>query len=368
MRLLFAAFNIDLYIQNVALTKILVLRFSAMGDVVLLVPVIRSFVAAYPDAEVTVVTRPKFASFFTDMERVVPFPADVDHTYNGIFGMRDLFKKLLKKSSYDVVLDMHDHIRTILLRSMFKIFFTRVIVFEKGRPEKKLITRKENKVATPLIHTVERYRLAFEKAGFPFPIQPPPYFHLKDSIHRETEEWLEKNNITKKEKWIGIAPFAMHLSKIWPLENYADVMTRLTEKFPVKFFLFGGGEKEIKFFETLQQKFPSQCVVVAGQLKLKQELALMERLDLMLCVDSSNMHLAAMMGIPIISIWGGTHTDVGFGPYGKHSDSIVELSRTELPCRPCSVYGREKCFRGDFACLTWIKPEQIAIQIEKAIA
>ena len=86
-----------LYIQNVALTKILVLRFSAMGDVVLLVPVIRSFVTAYPDVEVTIVTRPKFASFFTNMERVVPFPADVDHTYNGILGMRELFKKFSKK-------------------------------------------------------------------------------------------------------------------------------------------------------------------------------------------------------------------------------------------------------------------------------
>src|SRR5688572_21759959 len=116
-----------------------------MGDVVLLVPVVRSFVAAYPDVEVTVVTRPKFASFFTDMERVVAFPADVDHTYNGVFGMRDLFKKLLKKSSYDVVLDMHDHFRTIILRNLFKIFFTRVIVFDKGRSQKKEISRKANK-------------------------------------------------------------------------------------------------------------------------------------------------------------------------------------------------------------------------------
>ena len=84
-----------------ALKKILVLRFSAMGDVVLLVPVIRSLVATYPDIEVTVVTRPKFASFFTDMERVVPFPADVDYTYNGIFGMRELFGKLLRKGNYE---------------------------------------------------------------------------------------------------------------------------------------------------------------------------------------------------------------------------------------------------------------------------
>src|SRR5688500_8637946 len=208
-----------------------------MGDVVLLVPVIRSFVAAYPDAEVTVVTRPKFASFFTDIERVIPFPADVDHTYNGVFGMRDLFKKLLKKSSYDVVLDMHDHIRTIILRNLFKIFFTRVIVFDKGRGEKKEISRKENKIVRPLPHTVERYRSAFEKAGYKFDIQSPPYFQLKESVKEETNEWLKKSNLSKNEKWIGIAPFAMHRSKIWPLENYIDVITHLIGKEqPVKFF------------------------------------------------------------------------------------------------------------------------------------
>lgn len=339
-----------------------------MGDVVLLVPVIRSLVAAYPDVEVTIVTRPKFASFFTDMERVVPFPADVDHTYNGVFGIRDLFKKLLKKASYDVVLDMHDHIRTILLRNMFKIFFTRVIVFDKGRSEKKEITRKENKINRPLPHTVDRYRLAFEKAGFPFAIQPPPYFLLKENIFQETDEWLEKNHIAKHERWIGLAPFAMHLSKIWPLENYIEVISKVTNKSPVKFFLFGGGEKEIKYFETLTQKFPSHCVIVAGQLKLKQELVLMKKLDVMVCVDSSNMHLAALMGIPVISIWGGTHTDVGFGPYGKGEESIIQIGREALPCRPCSVYGREKCLRGDFACLTWITPEQVTARIENIVS
>ncbi len=338
-----------------------------MGDVVLLVPVIRSFVAAYPDVEVTVVTRPKFASFFTDIERVVPFPADVDHTYNGIFGMRDLFKKLLMKGSYDIVVDMHDHIRTIMLRSLFKIFFTPVVVFEKGRSEKRSITQKENKSVIPLIHTVERYRLGFEKAGFSFPILSPPYFQLKESIKKEVDDWLLKKNISKNEKWIGIAPFARHLSKIWPLDNYLEVMSKLIEKSPVKFFLFGGGEKELKYFQTIEQKFPEHCVVVAGNLKLKQELALIEKLDLLLCVDSSNMHLASLMGIPVISIWGGTHTDVGFGPFGKKEESIIQISRQELTCRPCSVFGREKCYRGDFACLTWITPEKVLDQMEKVV-
>ncbi|HKZ39202.1 MAG TPA: glycosyltransferase family 9 protein, partial [Chryseolinea sp.] len=266
-----------------ALTKILVLRFSAMGDVVLLVPVIRSFVAAYPDVEVTVVTRPKFASFFTDIERVVPFPADVDNTYNGIFGMRELFKKLLLKGSYEVVIDMHDHIRTIMLRNLFKIFFTRVVIFQKGRRAKRAISRKTNKSTTPLIHTVERYRLAFEKAGFTFPILPPPFFKIKETIKNEVAEWLQKNNVSKNERWVGVAPFAKHTSKIWPLDNYIQVMSNLIEKSLVKFFLFGGGEKEVMYFETLRAKFPDRCIVVAGQLKLKQELALMEKLDLMLC-------------------------------------------------------------------------------------
>jgi ADP-heptose:LPS heptosyltransferase len=351
----------------VALTKILVLRFSAMGDVVLLVPVIRSFVAAYPDVEVTVVTRPKFASFFTDIDRVVPFPADVDNTYNGIFGMRELFKKLLIKGSYEVVIDMHDHIRTMMLRSLFKIFFTRVVVFQKGRSEKRAITRKTDKSTIPLIHTVERYRLAFEKAGFTFPILPPPFFKVKESIKNEVAEWLQKKSISKNERWVGIAPFAMHTSKIWPLDNYVKVMSNLIEKSPVKFFLFGGGEKEVTYFESLRAKFPDRCIVVAGQLKLKQELALMEKLDLMLCVDSSNMHLASLIGIPVVSIWGGTHTDVGFGPFGKGDESIIQISRDELPCRPCSVYGREKCYRGDFACLTWITPQRVAEEIEKKI-
>ena len=334
-----------------------------MGDVVLLVPVIRSFVATYPDVEVTVVTRPKFASFFTDIERVIPFPADVDHTYNGIFGMRDLFKKLLKKASYDVVLDMHDHIRTIMLRNLFKVFAGKVIVFDKGRKEKHAITREDNKSTASLIHTVERYRLAFEKAGYPFAILPRPYFLVKDSTLTETTEWLNENGIEKKEKWIGIAPFARHTSKIWPLNNYDDLISRMIAKSSLKFFLFGGGEAEVEFLAGLQKKFPEHSVVVAGQLKLKQELALMQMLDLMLCVDSSNMHLAALMGTPLLSIWGGTHPDVGFGPYGSSEENIIQISRTELPCRPCSVYGREKCLRGDFACLAWITPDQIASHV-----
>jgi ADP-heptose:LPS heptosyltransferase len=349
-----------------ALKKILVLRFSAMGDVVLLVPVVKSLVATYPDVEVTVVTRPKFASLFTDIERVVPFPADVDYTYSGILGMRELFGKLLRKGGYDIVMDMHDHIRTIILRNLFKIFGTPVVVFEKGRKQKRAFTRKDNKITTPLPHTVERYSKAFEKAGYPVTIGSPPYFTIKSSTEDQVTEWLQKNDLSKKERWIGIAPFAMHASKIWPVQNYAKVIEQLVKKFPAKFFLFGGG-KDLIFFESLKETFPGHCVVVAGQLKIKQEIALMRHLDLMLCVDSSNMHLASLAGTPLLSVWGGTHADVGFGPYVKNDESIVQIGRDVLPCRPCSVYGKEVCYRGDFACLNYITPEDVVGRMEKLL-
>jgi len=338
-----------------------------MGDVALMVPVVRSLVAAYPDVEVTIVTRPKFAPFFYDMERVVVFPADVDYTYTGFFGLRDLFKKLMRKGNYEVVIDLHDHIRTILLRTFFKLFGFHVVVFDKGRKEKKSFTRKENKITTPLPHTVERYRLAFEKAGYPFSIGEPPFLALSDVI-QNASGWFAYKKSAESRKWIGIAPFAMHKSKIWPLENYQTVIEEVVKQRDVKFFLFGGGEREIAFFESLHKQFPDRCEVIAGQLKLRQEISLMQHLDLMLCVDSSNMHLASLAGVPIVSVWGGTHPDVGFYPYGIKEENIIQISREELPCRPCSVYGREKCYRGDFACLNFIKPAAVVEKILQRIS
>jgi ADP-heptose:LPS heptosyltransferase len=347
--------------------KILVIRLSAMGDVMLLVPVLRSLVAANTQVEVTVLTRPKFASFFTGIERVSTFSADVDKEYAGVFGIRKLVADIQKKHSYDLVIDVHDHIRTILIRSLFKLSGKRIITFNKGRKEKKAFVRRENKITNPLPHTVDRYKAAFQKAGFNFPLIKGPY--LIPSIEAENllHDWLTKHGLSKNETWIGLAPFSMHTSKIWPIANYPQLIASLIKKFPVKFFLFGGGAKEISYFEEVKQLFPNHCVMVAGQLKMPQEIALMKHLDLMLCTDSSNMHLAVLSGTPLLSIWGGTHPNVGFGPFGKDEECILQISRQELPCRPCSVYGKETCHRGDFACMTNITVDTVINRIEKLV-
>ncbi|MFZ2906176.1 MAG: glycosyltransferase family 9 protein [Cyclobacteriaceae bacterium] len=343
--------------------KILVLRFSGMGDLALMVPVLRSLVAAHQHIQVTVVTQPRFAFFFQNIDRVTVFEADIDEKFAGFFGVRQLFRALFLTKDFDVVIDLHNHIRTIVLRNLFKVFGRPVFALDKGGKEKKAFSRKEKKITRPLPHQVERYQKVFEKAGYSFQLLKPPYLIPSDESKKLVEGWFVKKGLKKNEKWIGLAPFARHKTKIWPTANYPKLIDALIKKIPVKFFLYGSGDEEIKYFEDLQQLFPEHIVMVAGRLKLPQETTLMTHLDLMVCVDSSTMHLATMVNTPVLSIWGGSHPDVGWAPFGKGEESIVQISRVDIACRPCSVYGKETCFRGDFACLNWITPEMVTERV-----
>lgn len=303
--------------------RVLVLRFSGMGNVALIVPVIRSLVASHHDIEVTIVTRPGFAPFFAGIERVIVFDADIDHKFKGFFGIRQLFRALVLKKNYDVVIDLHDHVRTVILRNLFKLFGKRVVVFDKGKKDKKAFARKENRTTGPLPDIIERYHAAFEKAGLHFKLLQPPHLLPTEESKKLIAAWFVKKGLVKNEKWIGLAPFASNKSMIWPVANYPKVIDSVLKKTPVKFFLYGGGDEEIQYFEDLQSLFPEQCVIVAGRLKLPQELTLIHHLDLMVCVGSPNMHLAALSNIPVLSILSGTSTDADLTPE-KVSQKILD--------------------------------------------
>jgi ADP-heptose:LPS heptosyltransferase len=344
--------------------KLLVIRFSAMGDVVLLVPALKSLLHAYRDISVTVVTRPRFAPFFAGIPRLEVVGADVDVTYRGLRGMYGLARMLIKRGPFEVAFDLHDHLRTMILRTILRLSGLRVIVFKKGRHEKKELVRPRNKVVRQLPHTVDRYREAFTRYGLRFEMLPGPFLVPDETTVADTRQWLIGNGLTPGlQKWIGIAPFANHRTKIWPGDYVNRLIDLIQKRTDCHFFLFGGGREEIEFFEKVRDAFPAKCTIVAGVLEIRQEIALMTLLDLMVCVDSSNMHLAALAGTPLLSLWGGTHPNTGFGPYLYDDSAILQIGRDELPCRPCSVYGRETCLRGDFACLYRLTPELVSQQI-----
>jgi ADP-heptose:LPS heptosyltransferase len=330
-----------------------------MGDVALLAPVVQAFTLRYPDVDITLVTRQKFAVFFEQFPNIRVVGADFDGRHKGFWGLVRLFNELRQVDSFGVVVDAHQNVRSGVLKSLFWLVGIPSVTIDKGRAEKKALTRKENKIRGQLLHSVERYAQVFDRAGYALQATRPFQFPPVPSADNELAAFLNRQSIAPDTPWLGIAPFAQHLQKMWPFERFAPLLDQLYAGPPLTIFLFGGGSAEIAQLETLRQQFP-QAILVAGQLSLAAELALIRRLKGMLCMDSGNMHLTALSGVPVLSIWGATHPDAGFGPWGQGDEAILQISPDVLTCRPCSVFGNKPCWRGNVACLDWISAEAVA--------
>jgi ADP-heptose:LPS heptosyltransferase len=340
--------------QQSKVLKILVIRLSAMGDVAMTVPVLSSFINKYPHIKLSMLSKKNFGSFF-DSSKIHFIGIDMKY-YEGLNGLYELFK-ILKKEKFDLVIDLHDVLRSNVLRFFFRfIGGTKVFVVDKGRKEKKALTRKRNKIFKPLKTTIERYVDVFKYAGFDIT--------LSGNVYESGIEVLEKvSAILPHEKnavCIGIAPFAAHHGKIYPLEKMADILDYLSIK-GFYLFLFGGGDNERLQLQEWASKFP-HCVSVVGKFTLKEELQLISKLDLMLSMDSANMHLASLVGTTVISVWGATHPYAGFTGWKQLPENIVQIDK---PCRPCSVYGNRKCYLTDspYACMREIRPAMIIEKI-----
>lgn len=281
-------------------------------------------------------------------------------------GLIRLFNELRQLASFDVLLDTHQNMRSAVLKSLFRLVGVSSFTIDKGRAEKSALTRKTNKIRRQLPHSVERYAQVFDAAGLTLqpakPFQFPPF----TTAEAELDAFLKKQAITRDTPWLGIAPFAQHTQKMWPFERFAPLLAQLYAGPPLTVFLFGGGTTEIAQLETLQRQFP-QAILVAGQLSMAAELLLISRLSGMLCMDSGNMHLAALSGVPVLSIWGATHPDAGFGPWGQGDEAILQISPDVLTCRPCSVFGNKPCWRGDLACLNDISVEAVSARVRQML-
>ena len=319
--------------------KILAYRFSAFGDVAMIVPVLKEFLAQNPDVEIVFVSRKNFADLFLGVERLTFRGVNLDD-YKGLFGLRKLVKELNKEFQPKYVADLHDVLRSKIMTILFKLRRKKTATLDKGRAEKKQLTQKENKLKKTLKPTTERYADVFRTLGF----------SLKLS-HQ-----LPKNSTPKS--GIGFAPFAQHEGKMLPIEKSLELVKILSQNHSI--FLFGGGKKEVEILSKWEQELDN-VTSLAGKLSLKEELKKIAELELMISMDSANMHLASLVGTRVVSVWGATHYFAGFLGYGQSEKDIVEI--TDLKCRPCSVFGNKPCYRGDYACLKTIEISEILKKI-----
>ena len=322
------------------MTRILAYRFSAFGDVAMTVPVFTEFLQQNPDVEVVMVSRKNFQDLFEGIPNLIFKGIDFDE-YKGILGLRKLGKLLLKEVQPDYMADLHDVIRTKTLDLFFIKNGFKVYKINKGKEEKEQLTDVWNLDKKKLTPTSERYADVFRSMDFKLELS-----------HQYATNSSLKNGI-------GIAPFAQHKGKMLPLEKTFEVAKILAGNHKVYFF--GGGKNEVEILNTWETQIPN-TKNLAGSLTLKQELQKISELEVMISMDSANMHLASLVGTRCVSIWGSTHPYAGFLGYGQSENDIVQVK--DLTCRPCSVFGDKECYRGDWACLEEIEIQKIINLIE----
>ena len=332
--------------------KILVMRFSAMGDVAMTVPVVYSLAKQYPDVEFTVASRKFFEPFYAPNPQIkfigIDFKAD---EYKGFLGIFKLFRRL-KAEKFDMVADLHRVLRTIIICWLFKLTGTPVRHIHKGRKARKQLTRRHDKKFRKLPAVTQRYAKVFASLGYPV------HFDFKSIFDWYKLKPDEKGTVTgvKDCKWLGVAPFAKHKGKIYPIDKMEEVVAYFAERPDVKVFLFGAGKEERAILERWEAMY-TDAISMVGKLDLSGELDVINRLDVMLAMDSANMHLASIVDTPVVSVWGATHPIAGF--YGWHQSPENAIQVENLSCRPCSIFGNKECYRGDYACFAGITPQMI---------
>jgi len=324
---------------------ILILRFSALGDIAIAAPLVKAYAEANPDIRFTMVSQPIMEPLFKGVENLGFFGVDLKGLHKGVPGLYRLSKEL-RALAPSKVADIHSVTRTMILKLFMGIHSVPFYSLDKGRAERSELMRRKNKMLRPLPSMMSRYEQVLNEAGL-------------SALNFAGREIAFPGKGRKEIFKIGIAPFAKHKGKEWPLDNMEVVVATLSEKNRFAIHLFGGKGKEATILQGWEQRY-SGVVSVAGKYSFAEELDFISDLDLMICMDSANMHFASCVKVPVLSIWGATHPYMGFYGWGQNPGMALQ---DNLDCRPCSVYGNKECYKGNWVCLHMITPQYVVDRI-----
>lgn len=329
--------------------NLLLIRQSALGDVCMTIPVIYLLAEQYPDLTIKVLTRKRFRGlFFSCPPNVRMIEADPD-LYRKSHQLFSLFR-ILRREKIDAVADFHGVLRSYVLDALFRTTGTPVAVLQKHRSKRKALTRLEHKVKEAQPSFFLRYAQVLRQLGLPIRLDAPCR-HLPV---------VEKPAAGTGPCQVGIAPFARYFTKIYPLDQMTEVVRRLADE-GMHVHLFGNGPQEMARMTAMADGRP-EVHIVSDKLSFEEQLRLMARLQVMISMDSANMHLASLVHTPVLSIWGGTSPHCGF--LGWRQDTGNALCK-DLPCQPCSISGTDRCPLGHFHCMKQIAPTEIINKVKE---
>jgi ADP-heptose:LPS heptosyltransferase len=336
---------------------IVAIRFSALGDVALSVPVLKRVLEENPGIDIIMASDKKLEGLFSGIERLRFAGFDLKGKFKGIMGVYRIYDHLNTQYEFQAVADLHGVLRSHLVRFLLWVAGKQVAFIHKGRVQKQALTRMEDKVFKQLPHTTERYAEVFRKLGVQF--SDVPYYVLGKGQY---SHWFEKNWQNQEKIHLGFAPFAKHATKMYNLDRFKEVV-RYFNREPYRLHLFGGTRAEQLVIRQWEKEFGFIEPLPIG-IGFKEEQEIMRQLKVMVSMDSANMHLASLVDVPVVSIWGPTHPFAGF--YGFNQDQANAI-QVDLSCRPCSVFGNKECWRGDHACMQEITVERVVKQVKKMV-
>ncbi len=311
--------------------KVLIVRFSSIGDIVLTTPVIRC-VKQQLGAEVHFLTKPGFASLLAENPYIDKLWT-LEDDYAGLI-------RKLKEEKFDYLIDLHKNLRTWRLAIKLRI---KRLTYHKATFEKLLMVKFKINML-PKTHVTERYLEAVKKLGVSYDGQGLDYF---------IPEGTENKMTSMDSPYIAAVIGATHFTKRLPEENWIKFINSTDQK-----IVLIGGKAEMEAAGNIVAATGLNVINMVGKTNLQESALLIRNAERVISNDTGMMHIAAALRKPIVSIWGGTLWEYGFWPFypdGKNLNKSLEVKG--LSCRPCSKFGRDDCPKKHFKCMKDINIE-----------
>ncbi len=339
--------------------KILIIRLSSLGDVLLASPLLRQLREKFPTAQIDFLTRPEYSDLFRynpHLTRVLLF--DTTHSFGYLWHWR----ARIGREGYDTILDIHNSLRSNILTRV-PGFRTRIYRIRKNQWIRFLLVRFKINLYLKFHRRILPVWEKYMRTAFSLGVRDADG-HLELFLSPESEKTaVEFFNHLPGAGWeIAVAPGARHFTKRWPEEFFSETITYLFREHGWRSLLLGSAA-EVSTIENILARVPDGAAIsVAGKFSILESAALIRRCRVLVSNDSGLMHVGNALGIPMVAIFGSTVRELGFYP---ERSAITILENAGLYCRPCSHIGRNECPEGHLRCLREIPPKLVVDAIRE---
>lgn len=328
--------------------KILIIRLSSIGDIILTTPLLRSVKKTYPDASITYITKKQYAGLLADspyISELIPFDQS-----EGFRGLRKI-KRRLRNQHFDACLDIHKNLRSGFLR--FGLGARLITTYPKYIIRRSLLVRFKFNLYRHIKPVYLRYFEAARKLGVHYDGNGSE-IHFGQAATEKATGILSGLGYKFDRPLIVICPGATYFNKKWLPGGFVSTARQLMDERSA-FVIIHGGRDDKDQCESIAKEIGAGAFSLAGTLSLPETAALLRLSTLVIANDSGLLHLAQSQKRPVVGIYGPTTRELGFFPMEQNS-TVVE---TLLPCRPCTPKGLNYCPKGHFRCMNDITPEMV---------